>query len=143
MNQQQMINGQKNKVITFEEGIPGFEELTQFTLLEEEKTDTFVYLQSIENEHICFVITDPYKFKEDYAPVINESYFDKLGGGADEEFALYAVVCLKENIEESTLNLAGPILIHTKNMKGIQVITEEKIYRTKHRIVDLLKERRK
>ncbi|MBP3889444.1 MAG: flagellar assembly protein FliW [Cellulosilyticum sp.] len=133
----------QEKIITFEEGIPGFEYLTKFIILENPQTSAFLHLQSLEDENICFIITDPYRFKQDYAPVISEVYFDKLGGGKDDEFAIYTVVCLQEVLEEGTINLAGPLLIHTKNMKGIQVITEDRMYRTKHRIVDLLKERRK
>lgn len=137
----EVIKYKEEKVITFQEGIPGFEDLTKFILLEDKETEVFLYLQSVEDKNICFVITDPYAFKPNYAPIINESYFEKLGGGDNEDFALYVVTCIKEVIQESTVNLAGPILIHTKNMKGIQVITEDKTYQTKHRIIDLLEER--
>lgn len=136
-----VVEYKEEKVIVFQEGIPGFEELTRFILLEDKEIEGFLYLQSVEDKNICFVMTDPYNLKLDYTPSINESYFEKLGGGADEDFALYAIACIKEVIQESTINLAGPILIHTKNMKGIQVITEDKVYQTKHRMIDLLEER--
>lgn len=137
-----VVEYKEEKVIVFQEGIPGFEELTRFILLEDKEVGCFLYLQSVEDKNICFVMTDPYSFKADYAPTINENYFEKLGGGDDEDFALYAITCVKEVVQESTINLAGPILIHTKNMKGIQVITEDKVYQTKHRMIDLLEERR-
>ncbi len=132
----------EDKIITFKEGLPGFEDLKKYILVEDIGADSsFKHLQSIEDGDICFVIADPYQFCKDYAPIISEDYFEKLGGGADEDFVLYVTVCLKNPIEETTLNLAGPFVIHTDNRLGIQVITEEKMYTTKHKLVDLVQER--
>ena len=129
-----------NQVITFKEGIPGFEDLTKFILLEEEE-GVFLYLQSIENKNIAFPILDPYLIKEDYAPNINESYFEKLGGGKTEEFTLFTIATIKSNVGESTINLQAPLLIHTDRRIGVQAIVEDKIYMTRHKIADLIKER--
>lgn len=134
------INVQEEKIITFKEGIPGFENLKKFILIEE-KDSVFHYLQSVEDGEIRFIITDPYCFKKDYQPTIKETYFEKLGGGADDEFSLYVVVTLKDNTQDSTLNLAGPLLIHVEHRSGIQVITEDKDYTTRHKIVELINER--
>lgn len=136
-----VIEIKDDKVITFNEGLPGFEELKKFGIIENEENSPLKHLQSLEDGNICFVIVDPYIFKKDYAPIINESYFEKLGGGEDSDFAIYSTVCLKTPLEESTLNLAGPLLIHVDNKLGIQVIAEEKMYRTKHKLIDLINER--
>ena len=133
------IEVQDEKVITFKEGMPGFEHLHQFIFLDSENKN-FHYLQSIEDGNICFVIINPYQFMEDYAPVITEEYFDKLGGGDNEQFALYNVVCLRLPKEESTVNLAGPIVIHIERKLGIQVVTEEKMYSHRHNLMTLIKE---
>lgn len=127
----------EEKVIHFEEGIPGFEELHDFAYIDSED-GVFNYLQSIENEAICFVVIDPYQYMEDYAPVISENYFQKLGGGATEDFILLTVTCIRDNVEESTVNLAGPLLINVENKKGVQVITEDKKYTTRHKLMSLL-----
>ena len=131
----------EDKVITFNDGLPGFESLKQFTIIEVEETKPFKHLQSLESKGICFTIIDPYFLKEDYAPIINESYFEKLGGGIDIEFVVYSIVTLKTSIEESTVNLAGPLLIHVENKIGVQVITEDLTYTTKHKLAELIKER--
>ncbi len=135
------IEIREDKVITFNDGLPGFEELRKFGIIETEEQGPFKHLQSLEDGNICFAIVDPYFFKKDYAPIISENYFEKLGGGEDTNFAIYSIVCLKTPLEESTLNLAGPILIHINNRLGLQVVTEEKMYKTKHRLIDLIKER--
>ncbi len=135
------IEIKEDKIITFNEGLPGFEELKKFGIIETEDKGPFKHLQSLEDGNICFVIVDPYFFKKDYAPIINESYFEKLGGGEDADFVVYSTVCLKSPLEESTLNLAGPILVHVNSRLGVQVITEEKMYKTKHKLIDLIEER--
>lgn len=134
------IEVQEDKCITFKEGIPGFEHLKQFILIEEEDSP-FHYLQAIEDGDIRFIITDPYYFKADYAPIISESYFTKLGEGDNEAYSLYTIVTLKDEVKNSTLNLAGPLLIHIENRQGVQIITEDGTYTTRHKIVDLIGER--
>lgn len=128
------IDIEEDKIITFNEGLPGFEELHKFALIES-KEGIFNYLQSLERCEICFIITDPYRFYEDYAPIIGESYFEKLGGGSDDEFVIYSVVCIKDSLKNSTINLAGPLLIHINNKMAVQVITEDKKYNTRHQLI--------
>lgn len=129
------IEIQDDKMITFEEGLPGFEHLHHFAFIDSEE-GTFNYLQSVEETEICFIITSPYTFKEDYAPNIRESYFEKLGGGNNEDFILFSIACLRRPIEESTINLAAPLLIQTEYKKGIQVILEDKRYTTQYPIIE-------
>ena len=140
MENVEVVKESEEKVITFEEGIPGFEHLRCFVFMKSE-IENFHYLQSVEDNDICFIIINPYEFKKDYAPIISEEYFEKLGGGRDENFAIYTIVCLRNPIQESTVNLAGPLVIHIGNRLGVQVVTEEKMYTTRERLVELLKER--
>lgn len=132
---------EEDKIITFLEGLPGFEMLHRFAFVED-KNEGFNYLQSIEDGGTCFIIIDPYEFKEDYAPIISEEYFEKLGGGNSEEFVLYTIVCLRKPIEKSTVNLAGPLVIHLERKLGVQVVTEEKMYTTKENLLEILNERK-
>ena len=126
-----------DKIIYFEEGIPGFESLHKFAYIDSEE-GPFNYLQSIEQKEVCFIIADPHEIMPDYAPTINESYFEKLGGGENEDFGMFGVVVLKKEFKESTINLAGPILINKKTKKAVQVITEEKKYTTKYKFAECI-----
>lgn len=125
---------EETKIIHFEEGLPGFEYLHNFVFIDSED-GVFNYLQSLEEQMICFVVIDPYMIEPNYAPVIHENYFTKLGGGTNEDFVLLAIVCLKDKMEESTLNLAGPLLIHTDTKKAVQVVCEDRKYTTKHKLL--------
>lgn len=125
------------KIIHFDEGLPGFEQLHRFAFVDSEE-GIFNYLQAIEDTDICFIITSPYTVMEAYAPRIQESYFEKLGGGATESFALFSIACLRRPIETSTMNLAAPILIQTEYKKGIQVILEDKKYTAKYKFMETI-----
>ncbi|MGL5677583.1 MAG: flagellar assembly protein FliW [Cellulosilyticaceae bacterium] len=131
---------QQENIIIFKEGIPGFEHLTKFVLIEE-GDGVFFYLQSVEESSILFPVINPHLIKVDYAPHIQERYFDKLGGGESEAFVLYTIATLREPVGESTVNLQAPLLIHVERRMGIQVIAEDKTYHTRHKIADLMAER--
>lgn len=130
----------ESKKIVFKEGIPGLESLKEFILIEDHESN-FCYLQSLEQGEIAFTIIDPVFIKKDYAPCINESYFDKLGGGASEEFAIYNIITVRNPIEETTINLQAPLLIHTAKRLGIQTIVEDKNDKIRHNLMELMKER--
>lgn len=126
--------------IVFKDGVPGFEELRDFIILEEAE-NTFAYLQSLENGQVAFAIINPYILKSDYTPQINESYFEKLGGGSNDEFALYVIATVGNTLEKTTVNLQAPLLMHAERRLGVQAIVEDKLYKTRHNIVELIKER--
>lgn len=130
----------ETKMITFSEGIPGFEQLQKYIMLEE-GDGVFYYLQSLEDDEIAFPIVDPYLLKKDYTPHIHESYFQRLGGGTNEEFTLFVITTIRENMEDTTVNLQAPLMIHAERKIGVQVISDDISYQSKHRIMDLIQER--
>lgn len=126
------------KYIHFKEGIPGFEELKQFVILEGEENTNLYYLQSVEDGDICFPIMNPYDLVPDYAPEISETYFEQLGGGQTDEYTLYNIITIRDTLEDSTMNLQGPLLIHLERRVGIQVVVEGQTYKTRHSILGLI-----
>lgn len=126
-----------DKEIVFKEGIPGFESLTRFIIVEEEESG-LNYLQSIEDGDIAFTIVNPYEIDVDYNPSISEAYFDKLGGGYSCEFCLYCIVTANEDLLSSTVNLKAPLLIHSDRRLGVQVIADNSEYSIKQNIGELI-----
>ncbi|MGL4345300.1 MAG: flagellar assembly protein FliW [Cellulosilyticaceae bacterium] len=126
--------------IIFKEGIPGFETLTRFIIVEE-GDGIFYYLQSVEDQAIAFPILSPYAVKSDYAPRIQESYFEKLGGGVTADFTLFVIATIREDISQSTINLKAPLLIHIERKVGVQAIVDDGQYQSRHLLSELLAER--
>ena len=129
------------KTIHFPEGIPGFEHLKNYILLEEEES-IFCQLQSIEDKAIAFIIVNPYTLDPHYAPTIQEQYFEGLGGGSTEDFMLYTIVTLGQDMASSTVNLRAPLLINVEKRMGVQVFVEDKQYKMRHSMTSFLLEGR-
>lgn len=137
------IDFNEQAIITFENGIPGFNELKKYILIEDqEENSPFSYLQSVEDGNISFILANPYTFKKDYRAEIKEEYVAALGGGSVEDFSIYVIVTLQESIETATLNLLAPIILQAHTKKAKQVILEHSGYTTRHKLLELLNEER-
>lgn len=136
------ITFDETKKITFPEGIPGFKNLTEYILIEDEdKQSPFAYLQSIQDGDISFVVTSPYNFKEDYIIQIKDNIAEELGGRNTNDFMVFSIVTVPNSFEEATINLVAPIIIQQNTRLGVQIILEDRQYSTRHKLIDLLQER--
>ena len=107
-------------IIKFRGGIPGFNE-EDYVIIEDEGNNVFFWLQSIENPIVSLPLINAAFFVKDYKPILNSELFNET---KEEDLAIYNIVKVSENIEEMTVNLKGPIVIDTKEKKGMQVISE-------------------
>ncbi|WP_144509569.1 flagellar assembly protein FliW [Bacillus sp. FJAT-22090] len=121
-------------LMTFEHGIPGFEEERDFALLPIEDNDAFHVLQSIQTEALAFIVTNPYTITTNYNFEVDEAIVHALQIKDEKEVAVFAIVSLKETIAQSTLNLKAPIILNTTNKKAKQVILNSEEYAIRHLI---------
>ncbi len=120
------IEYEQEAVISFDEGLPGFENVRSFVLILSEDAELpFHYLQSVDNPSIAFVVTSPFLFVGDYDFDLKESVVEKLEIKSPEELYVYGVVTIPKKVQFSTINLTAPIIINTTNRKGMQVVLEE------------------
>ena len=131
------IEFDEDKIIDFPEGITGFKELKKYIIIEDPES-TFCYLQSVENESICFIIINPFLLCKDYTIDIKDQDIKALGGGNEEKVGVYVTATVVGPLEEATVNLVAPIIIQNETKKGMQVILENTQYGTKHKIMELL-----
>jgi flagellar assembly factor FliW len=124
-------------VVTFEQGIPGFEEEHRFIILSLDDEGAFQILQSVNTPGLGFVITNPFAFFKEYDFVIEENYIEQMELEAAEQAAVYAILTVAENFNDSTANLQAPVIINSKNKKGKQVILTGTNYHTKHQLFQL------
>lgn len=125
----------EENVLTFPEGIPGFEQYKKFIVINNpDEENPFDWLQSVDNEDLAFVIINPFFAFPDYDITIPESAIEKLKIKDETDIFVYTIVVVPENIEDMTTNLSGPIIINGKEKLGKQVILEDNRYITKHYI---------
>ncbi|MCI8453616.1 MAG: flagellar assembly protein FliW [Lachnospiraceae bacterium] len=119
--------------IEFPDGIFGFEEEKKFLpVMLEEDSDAVLYLQSERNEHLAFVVMNPFLLKEDYHPVLSETDREKLEASSEEELSYYCLCVVGASVEESTVNLKCPIVVNTVTRKARQVILDSEEYGFRH-----------
>lgn len=113
-------------LIQFVAPILGFENRRKFVLVENETNELpFDFLQSVDDEHLTFIITSPFLFIENYAFDVPEDVTKALDSPEEDNLAVFNLVVIPENLEDTTINLKAPILINLKNRKAVQLILDE------------------
>lgn len=132
---------EESQYIEFKEGIFGFEEEKKFLpIMLEDGSDAVLYLQSVQDKELSFIIMNPFMLKEDYDPVLNEEDYKKLGT-SDEKDLSYYVFCVIANVaEESTVNLKCPIVVNHVTRQAMQVILNSEEYGFRHPLKEFEKE---
>lgn len=130
----------ESKVITFEDGIPGFFDLKKFLLMtDEDEKSPFCWLQSIEEMNIVFTLFDVYSIIPNYNPVVSEEMLKDIGEFKDEDILIYTIANIPEDLKEISINLKAPIIINMHNNKAKQIILENQDYQIRTYIYDKLK----
>lgn len=136
----------EEKVITFDEGLLGFEEYKRFTLLynnEDGKKANVSWLQSMDEEKLAFPVITPFIVKEDYQPVINETLLQDLGDLDEENTLVLLTMSVPKDLTKMTANLKAPLVINSDMRKGVQAIVENQDYLVKFPIYDILQQAKK
>ncbi|MCE5220776.1 MAG: flagellar assembly protein FliW [Clostridium sp.] len=125
------IEYEENNIITFNKGIPGFNELKKFILLDLQGYEPFKMLQSLEKDEIALIITSPYEFFKDYEIKLSEETIKNLKINSPEQVMILTTVTLNSDVKKITTNLQGPIVINTSNNLGEQIILDNSKYKVK------------
>ncbi|MDV6376991.1 flagellar assembly protein FliW [Sporosarcina sp. GW1-11] len=123
-----------SKAWHFPKGLPGFEDEEEFVILPIGDGSEFQILQSTKQAGIAFVVANPYKLVEDYDFTIDEPTIDLLEIEKPEDLMVLGIVCIKEPLTDSTINLQAPLLFHIENRKAKQMILNDNRYAIKHPI---------
>ena len=132
------VSVERESIITFSNGIPGFERSKEFGLVAVEEEDPFLRLLSTQESSLGFVIVNPMLIWADYDPEIGDDELDGLDIARVEDLEVYCLVTLSKVPQDVTVNLKGPICINTQTMKGKQLILLDDRYQTKHSILEAI-----
>ncbi|SFH11586.1 flagellar assembly factor FliW [Priestia megaterium] len=124
------------QTLTFNQGIPGFLEETEFVILPLPEAEAFQVLQSIQTKELAFIITDPFQFFLHYDFQLEPQEIEKLQLQQAEDAAVYVLLTMSDSMEKITANLQAPIIINTKKQLAKQVILMNTAYETKHRLFE-------
>ena len=132
-----VVQVQDDKILTFEEGLFGFEDYKKFALIDSEY-EPFIWLQSIENQNLAFLIIDPFLVCSSYEADIDDSTLAKIGVTKPEDVVIMTIVTVPQDGSAITANFQGPLVINKQNKKCLQVILTDNRWTTKVDIVQTL-----
>ena len=101
-------------IIDFPNGVYAFEENKRFVLLSPCGEDKYpMWLQSVDNPNLCFIVFDPREFVSDYSVELDKETKELLkADGAELDLLCMAVV--PDEYINTTLNLKSPIVINSE-----------------------------
>lgn len=119
------------EVITFPNGMFGFEEEHQFLLLPfEGGGGNLLCLQSTATPALAFVVMDAFSLMPDYAPVLQKAELKAFGVDDAGALGFYVLCAVKNPVSASTVNLRCPLVIHPETREARQIIME--VYEMRH-----------
>ncbi|MVP01548.1 flagellar assembly protein FliW [Paenibacillus lutrae] len=122
----------EDQLITFESGIFGFENHHKYVLLQlDEKDSTFQALQSVDDEDLAFVITEPFLFKQDYEFELPTAIKNQLGIEREEDAQIFSIITIRSQ-NDITINLKAPIILNKALNKAVQIVLESVVYSIRH-----------
>lgn len=128
------------KIIQFPNGIIGFPDLTEFTLLhdEEKGAGSIHWLQSIQEPAFAMPVMDPLIVMPEYNPEIEDELLKNIGELQEGELLVLVTVTVPSDLTKMTVNLRGPIIINAAERKACQIIIEGDQYAVKFPIYGIL-----
>lgn len=134
----------EEKIVTFDRGIIGFEDLKRYTILYDcEKEETNIsWLQSVEEPEFAMPIIKPWLVKEDYNPVVEDELLRGLGELTEENLVILLTMNVPPDLTQMSVNLKAPIIINSDTRKGAQIVVENQDYVIKYRVYDILKSKK-
>lgn len=122
-------------VVVFPEGILGFAGFTRYLLFPNPTGGPLLWLQSVEDGSLAFIVCQPQLFKPDYKISIHPKDLDGIELEKQEDGAVYTIMVVPpDNPRAMTANLQGPVIINIKRRLAKQVVLVNADYGTKYRV---------
>lgn len=113
-----------NTIISFPNGIPGFEDQTRFKLFHQEGDNAVIFwLQSLDDESLVFSVTQPSVFNINYDFVLNDAEEATLAI-EDPADTLILIILHKDESDKPTIkgSIKSPLVINSAKRIGLQKV---------------------
>jgi flagellar assembly factor FliW len=114
-------------VVTFPDGLPGFESTRRFVLVTSAGLDPFTLVRGLESGAPAFVAIEPRQVDAAYDASMDEANRTRLGAGAADTLLWLALVTVAPD-GAATVNLRAPIVINPHTMLGLQMVVADSPY---------------
>jgi flagellar assembly factor FliW len=116
--------------------ILGFEGLKLFTIIAPEDKTPFMWLQSLEEGNVAFVVVNPRLIKPDYQPEITDADIQTLSMEKSADVMLLTIVTIYSQPLSVTINLRAPIVINKMLKIARQIVLDDSSYAIKYHLIE-------
>jgi flagellar assembly factor FliW len=117
------IEIEDDAVLTFRDGLIGLPG-NQWCLIAQTESTPFFWLHSIDDPSLAVPLTSPWLFFADYEVGLADEDARSLELEGPEAASIFCVVRAGSELDDFTVNLLAPIVIHAARRVGRQVINE-------------------
>jgi flagellar assembly factor FliW len=111
----------KDRIIQFPQGIPGFSHIKNYVLLDHKDTP-LKWLQAVDDPDVAFLVVEPSIVVSDYSISIDDKTRELIELEREEDLAVLLIIRVEG--QKVIANLQGPLVLNAAKMKGIQMIIE-------------------
>ena len=122
----------KNDIITFKEGLLGFDHLQKFFIVDPGDQTLILWAQSIDDGSIAFPIIEPKIFKQDYTVKLLPSELESLRLESINEASVYVILTIPQDVTEMSANLKAPLIINNKAKLARQIVLQDSKLEVRH-----------
>ena len=124
-------------VLTFPDGLPGYEMVREFVLLDVPDQAPLKVLHAVSGAEPCFLVVDPTVVLPTYRCELTDADRLRLGAVDDHSLVWLAIVMVGQD-GTVAVNLRAPIVINPARMTARQVMPHAAVYPLRHVIGDPL-----
>lgn len=118
-----------DKIITMTSPFLGFPESKCFFLQPHGPDSPFMWFQSLDEPDLAFVVIHPAAINQEYKPELTKSVKEELQLNEGQGFEFLLILTIpKNNPQEMTANLLGPIAFNVKKRLAKQVLLDPAKY---------------
>ncbi len=118
------LNVNDNDILTFKDGILGFEKLTRFFIVDPGDSTLILWLQSLDDGTTAFPILEPKIFEPAYIAKLLPSDLNALQLENLDNAKIYSILTIPKTVTEMSANLKAPIVINRTNKVAKQIVLQ-------------------
>lgn len=128
------------EIINFPEGIIGISSNSDFVIIPHKPGSPLMWLQSVSEPAIAFIIMNPLMFLPEYIRDVIKSSPWVINDETCGDFAIFGIVIIpKEDKTNVQINLLAPVVINKKEKIGVQLVIQTGDYKVNEPIAPYVK----
>lgn len=130
MSMQSAVTGQpridSEKIFTFPQGIPGFEEYTTYRIFhKDDDTVSAYWLESCDSPAVTFTLVDPIEYDLNYDLDLSDSEQEIIKATDPMEIGIFLMLVKPENETQQAQiggHIGGPLILNIPRQLGLQKV---------------------